>query len=95
VLIMPGLQTADISAKILREPSGDGMIGPMLIGMEKPVQVAPMTSNASELVTLVVSGGGITRRAALRGPPPRSAQPPKMYRLIPLPIAGRDHIIGA
>jgi len=62
VLVMPGLQSANISAKLLRELGGDDMIGPMLIGMEKPVQIAPMTSTASELVTLaVLAAGGIAR----------------------------------
>ena len=62
VLIMPGLQSANISAKLLRELGGDTMIGPMLIGMEKPVQIAPMSSTASELVTLaVLAAGGIAR----------------------------------
>jgi len=62
VLIMPGLQSANISAKLLRELGGDSTIGPMLIGMEKPVQVAPMTATASELVTLaVLAAGGIAR----------------------------------
>ena len=62
VLIMPGLQSAHISAKLLRELGGDDVIGPMLIGMEKPVQIAPMTSTASELVTLaVLAAGGIAR----------------------------------
>jgi malate dehydrogenase (oxaloacetate-decarboxylating)(NADP+) len=62
ILIMPGLQSAHISAKLLRELGGDSMIGPMLVGMEKPVQVATMTSTASELVTLaVLAAGGIAR----------------------------------
>ncbi|MEO5865762.1 MAG: phosphate acyltransferase, partial [Sphingomonas sp.] len=62
VLVMPGLQSANISAKLLRELGGDAVIGPMLVGMEKPVQVAPMTSTASELVTLaVLAAGGIAR----------------------------------
>ncbi|VXC84148.1 NADP-dependent malic enzyme [Sphingomonas sp. AX6] len=62
VLIMPGLQSANISAKLLRELGGDTMIGPMLIGMEKPVQIAPMTSTAGDLVTLaVLAAGGIAR----------------------------------
>jgi malate dehydrogenase (oxaloacetate-decarboxylating)(NADP+) len=62
VLIMPGLQSANISAKLLRELGGDDMIGPMLIGMEKPVQIAPMTSTAGDLVTLaVLAAGGIAR----------------------------------
>ncbi|WP_294252801.1 NADP-dependent malic enzyme [uncultured Sphingomonas sp.] len=58
ILIMPGLQSANISAKLLRELGGDSTIGPMLIGMEKSVQIAPMTSTASELVTLAVLAAG-------------------------------------
>ncbi len=62
VLIMPGLQSANISAKLLRELGGDNMIGPVLVGLEKPVQIAPMASTASELVTLaVLAAGGIAR----------------------------------
>ncbi len=61
VLVMPGLQSANLSAKLLRELGGDSVIGPMLVGMEKPVQIAPMTAAASELVTLaVLAAGGIT-----------------------------------
>ena len=62
VLIMPGLQSANLSAKLLRELGGDSVIGPMLVGMEKPVQIAPMAAAASELVTLaVLASGGIVR----------------------------------
>ncbi len=53
-LVMPGMQSANISAKLLRELGGDSVIGPILVGMEKPVQVAPMASTASELMTLAV-----------------------------------------
>jgi malate dehydrogenase (oxaloacetate-decarboxylating)(NADP+) len=62
VLIMPGLQSANLSAKLLRELGGDAVIGPMLVGMSKPVQVAAMTATASDLVTLaVLAAGGIAR----------------------------------
>ena len=62
VLIMPGLQSANISAKLLRELGGDSTIGPILMGMEKSVQIAPMTATASEFVTLaVLAAGGIAR----------------------------------
>ncbi|WP_438728197.1 NADP-dependent malic enzyme [Parasphingorhabdus sp. DH2-15] len=54
VLIMPGLQSANLSAKMLRELGGDSMIGPINMGLEKPVQVAAMSASASELVTLAV-----------------------------------------
>jgi malate dehydrogenase (oxaloacetate-decarboxylating)(NADP+) len=54
VLVMPGLQSANLSAKLLRELAGNATIGPMLIGMEKPVQIAPMTAIAPDLLTLAV-----------------------------------------
>jgi malate dehydrogenase (oxaloacetate-decarboxylating)(NADP+) len=54
VLVMPGLQSANLSAKLLRELGGDQVIGPMLVGIERPVQIATMASSASDLVTLAV-----------------------------------------
>jgi len=54
VLVMPGLQSANLSAKLLRELAGNATIGPMLIGMEKPVQIAPMTAIAPDVLTLAV-----------------------------------------
>lgn len=54
VLVMPGLQSANLSAKLLRELGGDQVIGPMLLGMERQVQVATMASSTSDLVTLAV-----------------------------------------
>jgi malate dehydrogenase (oxaloacetate-decarboxylating)(NADP+) len=62
VLVMPGLQSANLSAKLLRELGGDSVIGPVLVGMAKPVQVAPMAATASEIVTLaVLAAGGMAR----------------------------------
>jgi malate dehydrogenase (oxaloacetate-decarboxylating)(NADP+) len=58
VLVMPGLQTANISAKLLKELGGGAVIGPVLVGMDKQVQIASMTATASELVTLGVLAAG-------------------------------------
>ena len=61
VLIMPGLQSANISAKLLREIGGTTAIGPMLLGMEKPVQIVPMTAIAPDVLTsAVLAAAGIT-----------------------------------
>ncbi|AXB75288.1 NADP-dependent malic enzyme [Novosphingobium sp. P6W] len=61
VLIMPGLQSANISAKLLREIGGTTSIGPMLLGMEKPVQIVPMTALAPDVLTsAVLAAAGIT-----------------------------------
>jgi malate dehydrogenase (oxaloacetate-decarboxylating)(NADP+) len=61
VLVMPGLQSANLSAKLLRELKAGSVIGPMLVGMDRPIQVAAMSATASELVTLaVLAASGIT-----------------------------------
>ena len=52
VLIMPGLQSANIGAKLLKELGGGRVLGPLLMNMSRPVQVAPMTAGATEVVTL-------------------------------------------
>ncbi|MFN3388245.1 MAG: phosphate acyltransferase, partial [Allosphingosinicella sp.] len=58
VLVMPGLQSANLSAKLLRELAGDAVIGPVLVGMEQSVQIATMSTSASDLVTLAVLAAG-------------------------------------
>jgi malate dehydrogenase (oxaloacetate-decarboxylating)(NADP+) len=60
VLIMPGLQSANLSAKMLRELGANTTVGPMLIGMEKPVQIAPMTALTPDVLTLsVLASAGV------------------------------------
>ena len=62
VLVMPGLQSANISAKLLKELGDGRMIGPLLMGMGRAVQIAPMTSGASEIVTMaVLAASGVVR----------------------------------
>jgi malate dehydrogenase (oxaloacetate-decarboxylating)(NADP+) len=55
---MPGLQSANISAKLLRAIGGESVLGPYLMGMALPVQIAPMTASSSDLVTLAVLASG-------------------------------------
>jgi len=57
VLIMPGLQSANIGAKLLKELGGGRVLGPLLMNMARPVQIAPMTAGATELVTLAALAG--------------------------------------
>jgi len=52
VLIMPGMHSAHISTKLLRELGGGTVIGPMLVGLTHSVQVIPMGSYASEIINL-------------------------------------------
>ena len=52
ILIMPALHSANISYKLMAEMGGGRVIGPLLLGMEKSVQVARMTSSSSDLVVM-------------------------------------------
>jgi malate dehydrogenase (oxaloacetate-decarboxylating)(NADP+) len=52
VLVMPALHSANISSKLLQELGGGTVIGPMLIGLERPVQIARMGSTVSEILNM-------------------------------------------
>mgnify|MGYP002631126855 CR=1 FL=1 len=52
ILIMPALHSANIAYKLLAELGGGKVIGPLLLGMEHSVQIARMTSTASDLVNM-------------------------------------------
>ena len=58
ILVMPGLQSASLSAKLLRALGGESVLGPYVLGLELPVQIAPMTASASDLVMLAVLAAG-------------------------------------
>ena len=61
VLVMPGLQSANLASKLLRNLGGERVLGPFIVGLELPVQIAPMTASASDLVTLAVLAAGSAR----------------------------------
>jgi malate dehydrogenase (oxaloacetate-decarboxylating)(NADP+) len=52
LLIMPGLHSATIAAKLLQQLGGVTVIGPRLIGLEKPAQIVPMGASVSDIVTM-------------------------------------------
>ncbi len=52
VLVMPALHSANIGSKLLQELGGGTVIGPLLIGLEKSVQIVPMGARASDLVSM-------------------------------------------
>ena len=54
VLIMPAIHSASISTKLLHEVGGVTMVGPLLVGLEKPVQIAPLGAKMSEIYNMAV-----------------------------------------
>ncbi len=51
VLVMPGLHSANITAKLMQQSGGGTVIGPILMGLEKPAQVVQLGATVNDLVT--------------------------------------------
>jgi malate dehydrogenase (oxaloacetate-decarboxylating)(NADP+) len=54
VLIMPAIHSASISTKLLQQIGGVTVMGPLLVGLEKPVQIAPLGAKMSEIFNAAV-----------------------------------------
>jgi malate dehydrogenase (oxaloacetate-decarboxylating)(NADP+) len=52
VLIMPAFHSASISTKMLQELGGANVIGPMLVGLDRSVQIVPLSANDTQLVNM-------------------------------------------
>jgi malate dehydrogenase (oxaloacetate-decarboxylating)(NADP+) len=52
VLIMPAFHSASISTKLLQELGGATVIGPILVGLDRPVQIVQLSANDSQLVNM-------------------------------------------
>ena len=52
ILIMPALHSASITTKILKSFGGARLIGPLLIGLGQPIEIAPLRSSTSEILNL-------------------------------------------
>jgi len=52
VLVMPGLHSTHIATRLAHHLGGGTTIGPLLIGLERPVQIVPMDASVSQLVDM-------------------------------------------
>ncbi len=52
ILIMPGQHSAAISYKMMRELGGAKVIGPLLVGLGQPIEIAPLRSSTSDILNL-------------------------------------------
>jgi len=52
VLVMPGFLSASISTKLLQELGGATVIGPILVGFDRPVQIVTLAANDRQIVNM-------------------------------------------
>jgi malate dehydrogenase (oxaloacetate-decarboxylating)(NADP+) len=51
VLIMPAIHSASISTRLVQAIGGATVIGPLLLGLEKSVQIVPLSASVSQILT--------------------------------------------
>ncbi len=54
VLVMPGLYSANISWKLMQKLGGGTVIGPVLMGLAKPIQITAMDATVNDMVNMAV-----------------------------------------
>ena len=52
VLIMPAIHSAAISTKLMKTLGGAKIIGPFLVGLNSPIEIAPLRSSTSDILNL-------------------------------------------
>ncbi|MEM1377143.1 MAG: NADP-dependent malic enzyme [Pseudomonadota bacterium] len=52
VLVMPAFHSASIATKMLQELGGSSVLGPLLVGFEKSVQIVSLTSRDTDIVNM-------------------------------------------
>jgi malate dehydrogenase (oxaloacetate-decarboxylating)(NADP+) len=52
VLIMPAIHSAAISTQLIKSLGGAEVVGPILLGLDKPVQICPLGANVSKILTM-------------------------------------------
>ncbi|MBS0546847.1 MAG: NADP-dependent malic enzyme [Proteobacteria bacterium] len=64
VLVMPGLHSAHISSRLMQSLGGVTVIGPVIDGLQKPVQIVQMGATVSDLVNhaALAAYGALSRR---------------------------------
>jgi len=67
VLIMPAIHSAMISTKLVEALGGATVVGPILLGLSKSVQVCPLSASVSQIVTMATLAAYDVRAEASTG----------------------------
>jgi len=54
ILVMPARHSASISVKMMQELAGATVIGPILAGVEKPIQICSTSSTANDILNMAI-----------------------------------------
>jgi malate dehydrogenase (oxaloacetate-decarboxylating)(NADP+) len=54
VLVVPARHSASISVKLMQEMAGATVIGPILTGVDKPIQICSTVSTVNDILNMAV-----------------------------------------
>jgi malate dehydrogenase (oxaloacetate-decarboxylating)(NADP+) len=54
ILIMPAIHSASISTKLVQSLGGATVMGPILLGMNRSVQIAPLSASVSKILNMAL-----------------------------------------
>ena len=54
ILVVPARHSASISVKLMQEMAGATVIGPILTGVDKPIQILPTVSSVNDILNMTV-----------------------------------------
>ena len=57
VLVMPAFHSASISTRMLQELGGSTVVGPLIVGLDKPVQIVSLGATDTDLVRMAALAG--------------------------------------
>jgi malate dehydrogenase (oxaloacetate-decarboxylating)(NADP+) len=57
VLVMPAFHSASISTKLLQELGGAMVLGPMIVGLDRPVQIVSLGATDTDIVNMAALAG--------------------------------------
>ena len=52
VLIMPAIQSASISTKLIEALGGATVVGPLLLGLSRPVQICQLSDSVTKILNM-------------------------------------------
>jgi malate dehydrogenase (oxaloacetate-decarboxylating)(NADP+) len=52
VLVMPGIHSAAISTKLVQAIGGATVLGPIVLGLSKPVQICPLSASVNQIINM-------------------------------------------
>jgi len=54
ILVMPAIHSASISTKLVQALGGATVVGPILLGLSKSVQISPLSASVSKILNLAI-----------------------------------------